>query len=86
MFRFEYGTTNVYAMPGFADAEEIPLKAEIVRDMTVCMKAAGMSLSDAAAMVGALPSDLALVLCGKFQDVRAEELRGWLTHLTSRLL
>ena len=85
MFRFEYGTTNVYALLGFEDAEEIPLKAEIVKDMTACMRAAGISLSEAAAMLGTLQSDLALVLCGKFQDIRVDELRGWLARLTSRL-
>ncbi len=36
-------------------------------------------------MLGTLQSDLALVLCGKFQDIRADELRGWLARLTSRL-
>jgi predicted XRE-type DNA-binding protein len=85
MFRFEYGKTNVYAQLGFANAEEIPLKAEIVKDIMVCIKAAGITLSDAAAMLGTLQSDLALVLCGKFQDIRADELRGWLARLTSRL-
>ncbi|WP_354683016.1 XRE family transcriptional regulator [Cupriavidus necator] len=85
MFRFEYGTTNVYALLGFADAEDIPLKAEIVKDMTACMRASGISLSEAAAMLGTLQSDLALVLCGKFQDIGADELRGWLARLTSRL-
>lgn len=85
MFRFEYGKTNVYAQLGFANADEIPLKAEIVKDITVCIKAAGITLSDAAAMLGTLQSDLALVLCGKFQDVRADELRSWLARLTSRL-
>jgi predicted XRE-type DNA-binding protein len=84
VFRFEYGTTNVYALLGFEDAEEIPLKAEIVKDMTACMRAAGISLSEAAAMLGTLQSDLALVLCGKFQDIGADELRGWLARLTSR--
>ncbi|MFS8979335.1 XRE family transcriptional regulator [Cupriavidus necator] len=84
MFRFEYGPTNVYAQLGFADAEEIPLKAEIVKDITVSMRAAGFTLSDAASLLGTLQSDLALVLCGKFQDIRAEELRGWLASLSSR--
>ncbi|NUO88173.1 MAG: XRE family transcriptional regulator [Cupriavidus sp.] len=86
MFRFEYGQTNIYALLGFADAEEIPLKAELVKAMAACMKATGMSLCDAAAMAGTSASDLALVLCGKFQDVRADELRGWLAHLGAPML
>ncbi|KWR88411.1 XRE family transcriptional regulator [Cupriavidus sp. IDO] len=85
MFRFEYGETNVYAQLGFADAEEIPLKVEIVKDIAVCIRAAGITLADAAAMLGTVQSDLALVLCGKFQDIRADELRGWLARLISRL-
>uniref|UniRef100_UPI003F494165 XRE family transcriptional regulator n=1 Tax=Cupriavidus yeoncheonensis TaxID=1462994 RepID=UPI003F494165 len=85
MFRFEYGATNVYALLGFADAEEITLKAEIVKDMTAHIRAAGLTVSDAAAMLGTLPSDLALVLCGKFQDIGADELHGWLARLSSRL-
>jgi len=84
MFRFEYGTTNVYAQLGFSDAEEIPLKAEIVKDIAACIKAAGIPLADAAAMLGTLPSDLALALCGKFQHIRADELRGWLAGLSRR--
>ena len=81
MFRFDYVTSNVYKQLGFADAEEIPRKAGIVRDIAERMTIAGITLSDAATMVGAHQSDLALVLCGKFQNIGAEELRGWLTRL-----
>ncbi len=81
MFRFEYGTSNVYVQLGFADAEEIPLKAGIVRDITDRIRAAGLTLSEAAAMLGTSQSDLLLALSGKFQPFRAAELHGWLDRL-----
>lgn len=86
MFRFEYGTSNVYVQLGFADAEEIPLKAGIVRDITDRIRTAGLTLSDAAAMVGTSQSDLLLALCGKFQSFRAAELHSWLDRLNFPLL
>lgn len=81
MFCFEYGTSNVYLQLGFADAEEIPLKAGIVRDITARIRAAGLPLSEAAAMLGTSQSDLLLALCGKFQSFRAAELLSWLDRL-----
>ncbi|CAG2150741.1 hypothetical protein LMG31506_04280 [Cupriavidus yeoncheonensis] len=86
MYSFEYGTSNVYVQLGFADAEEIPLKAQIVRDITARIRAAGLTLSEAAAVLGTSQSDLVLALCGKFQSFRAGELRGWLDRLNFPLL
>ncbi len=72
---------NVYAQLGFADAEEIPLKAGIVNDIAQRLRAAGLSLADAAALLRLSQSDLAMILCGKFQAFRADELRRWRAHL-----
>ncbi|WP_454743393.1 XRE family transcriptional regulator [Cupriavidus necator] len=82
MFCFEYGTSNIYAQLGFADAEEIPLKAGIVKDIADRIRAAGLTMSEAAAMLGTSQSDLLLALCGKFQSFRAAELRSWLERLS----
>ncbi len=72
---------NVYAQLGFRDAEEIPLKAGIVNDIAKRLRAAGLSLADAAALLGLRQSDLAVMLCGKFQAFRADELRRWRERL-----
>jgi len=77
MFRFEYGTSNVYAQLGFADAEEIPLKAAIVKDITNRIRVTGLTVSEAAAMLGASQSDLLVALSGKLQSFPAAELRSW---------
>ncbi|WP_434034813.1 XRE family transcriptional regulator [Cupriavidus sp. a3] len=85
MFRFEYGTSNVYAQLGFADADEIPLKAGIVKDITDRIRGAGLTVSQAAALLGTSQTDLLLAVSGKFQSFRAAELRGWLKRLGSPL-
>lgn len=41
MFCFEYGKGNVYAQLGFADAEEMPLKANIVKTSPIASELAG---------------------------------------------
>lgn len=77
MFSFVYGPDNVYARLGFADAEEIPLKAGIVTDIARSLQAAGVSLAHAAALLRLPQSDLAMILCGKFQHFRVDELYQW---------
>ncbi|QYY33821.1 helix-turn-helix domain-containing protein (plasmid) [Cupriavidus pinatubonensis] len=81
MFCFEYGTGNVYAQLGFADAEEIPLKANIVKDITDRIRVSGLRLSEAATLLDTPQSDLLLALAGKFQSFRAAELRTWRDRL-----
>ncbi|MBB3014040.1 XRE family transcriptional regulator [Cupriavidus alkaliphilus] len=82
MFCFEYGKNNVYAQLGFADAEEIPLKANIVKDITDRIQVSGLRLSEAATLLDTSQSDLLLALCGKFQSFRAAELRTWRDRLS----
>ncbi|MGX6565645.1 XRE family transcriptional regulator [Cupriavidus necator] len=82
MFCFEYGNSNVYAQLGFADAEEIPLKANIVKDITHSIRASGLKVSEAATLLDTSQSDLLLALCGKFQSFRAAELRNWRDRLS----
>lgn len=81
MFRFEYGTNNVYAQLGFADAHDIPLKAEIVREIDALLRASGVTVAQAAAVFRIAQSDLVLALCGKFEHVRLDELRTWRDQL-----
>uniref|UniRef100_UPI003F4984F5 XRE family transcriptional regulator n=1 Tax=Cupriavidus yeoncheonensis TaxID=1462994 RepID=UPI003F4984F5 len=82
MFCFEYGKANVYAQLGFADAEEIPLKANIVKDITDRIRVSGLRLSEAATLLDTSQSDLLLALAGKFQCFRAAELRSWRDRLS----
>ncbi|WER46669.1 XRE family transcriptional regulator [Cupriavidus sp. WKF15] len=82
MFRFVYGKSNVYAQLGFADAEEIPVKAGIVQDITNRIRVTGLTISEAATMLGTSQSDLLLALGGKFQSFRAAELRTWHDRLS----
>jgi predicted XRE-type DNA-binding protein len=85
MFSFVYGSNNVYAQLGFADAEEIPLKAGIVKDIARLLLAAGVTLADASALLKLPQSDLAMILSGKFQEFRADELRRWRERLRAVL-
>ncbi|UIF84557.1 XRE family transcriptional regulator [Cupriavidus sp. UYPR2.512] len=85
MFCFEYGKGNVYAQLGFADAEEIPLKANIVKDITARIRVSGLRLSEAATLLDTPQSDLLLALAGKFQSFRAAELRNWRDRLSMPL-
>ena len=82
MFRFEYGTSNVYAQLGFADADEIPLKAGIVKDITDRIRITGMTVQEVADMIGTSQSDLLLALSGKLQPFPVAELRQWLERLS----
>ena len=77
MFSFVYGPDNVYAHLGFADAEDIPRKAAIVMDMARGLRAARVTLADAAALLRLPQSDLAMILAGKFQHFRLDELSQW---------
>lgn len=77
MFSFVYGPDNVYARLGFADAEDIPRKAAIVMDMARGLRAARVTLADAAALLRLPQSDLAMILAGKFQHFRLDELSQW---------
>lgn len=77
MFSFVYGSDNVYARLGFADATDIPLKARIVADIARYLRVAGFSLTDAAALLRLPQSDVAMLLCGKLQHFRVDELRQW---------
>ena len=83
MFCFAYGKGNVYAQLGFADAEEIPLKADIAKDITHRIRASGLRLSEAARLLDTPQSDLLLALAGKLQSFRAAELRTWRDRLGS---
>lgn len=76
MFSFVYDP-EVFARLGLPDADEIPLKAAIVADLARCLRVAGISLADAAALLRLPQSDLAVILCGKLQHFRVNELRQW---------
>lgn len=77
MFSFVYDSDNVYARLGFTDAEEIPLKAGIVAEIARSLRVAGISLAEAAVLLRLPQSDLAMILCGKLQHFRVDELRQW---------
>ncbi|PLP99216.1 XRE family transcriptional regulator [Cupriavidus pauculus] len=77
MFSFVYGPDNVYARLGFVDAEDIPRKAAIVMDLARGLQAARVTLADAAALLRLPQSDLAMLLAGKFQHFRLDELCQW---------
>ena len=82
MFCFEYEKGNVYAQLGFADAEEIPLKANLVKDITHRIRTSGLRLCEAATLIDTPQSDLLLALAGKFESFRAAELRTWRDRLS----
>ncbi|WP_066736283.1 XRE family transcriptional regulator [Cupriavidus sp. D384] len=77
MFSFVYGPDNVYARLGFADAEDIPRKAAIVMELERGLRAARVTLADAAALLRLPQSDLAMILAGKLQHFRLDELCQW---------
>lgn len=81
----ERSSGNVFADLGFADAEELQLKAGLVMKLADVMRARGLNQTAAAKLTGISQPDLSRILRGRFRDVSAERLMRALTRLDAEV-
>lgn len=83
--RVERSSGNVFADLGFADAEELDLKAGLVMKLADVMRARGLNQTAAARLTGISQPDLSRILHGRFRDVSADRLFRALTRLDAEV-
>jgi predicted XRE-type DNA-binding protein len=83
--RTERSSGNVFADLGFADAEELDLKAALVMKIADVMRALELSQTAAAKLTGISQPDLSRVLRGRFRDMSADRLIRALIRLGSEV-
>ena len=76
---------NVFADLGFADAEELGLKAELALILGRVMKLLDVNQTEAAELTGISQPDLSRFLRGYLKDVSAERLMTAITHLNAEI-
>ena len=74
-------TRNVWLQPGFPDAEEHYLKAELVLRLDKAIKSLGLTQRGAARRIGTTQPELSKILGGKFTEVSLDRLMRFLTAL-----
>jgi predicted XRE-type DNA-binding protein len=75
----------VFADLGFADAEELDLKAELALRLADVMKRQGLTQTAAAELTGISQPDLSRFLRGHLRDVSAERLINTIAHLSTEI-
>ena len=83
--KVERSSGNVFADLGFADAEELKLKAGLVMKLADVMRARGLNQTAAAKLTGISQPDLSKVLRGRFRDMSADRLIRALVRLGSEV-
>jgi predicted XRE-type DNA-binding protein len=83
--KIERSSGNVFADLGFADAEELDLKAGLVMKLADVMRARGLNQTAAAKLTGISQPDLSRILNGRFRDVSAGRLFRALTRLDTEV-
>lgn len=83
--RVERSSGNVFADLGFADAEELKLKAGLVMKLADVMRARGLNQTAAAKLTRISQPDLSRILRGRLRDVSAERLMRALTWLNAEV-
>src|ERR1700724_4881925 len=74
-------TRNVGLEPGFPDAEQHFLKAELVLRLDKAIKSLGLTQRAAARRIGTTQPELSKILGGKFTEVSLDRLMRFLTAL-----
>jgi predicted XRE-type DNA-binding protein len=77
----EMGTGNVYADLGFADADEMLIKAQLVSKIAEIIKRKGLTQTQAAQLLGMPQPKLSNLLSGRFRGVSERRLMDCLTKL-----
>jgi predicted XRE-type DNA-binding protein len=83
--KVERSRGSVFADLGFADAEELELKAGLVMKFAEVMRARGLNQTAAAKLTGISQPDLSRILHGRFRDVSAERLMRALIGLDAEV-
>lgn len=77
----ELGTGNVYADLGYADADEMLIKAQLVAKIAEIIKRKGITQTQAAALLQMPQPKLSNLLSGRFRGVSERRLMDCLTKL-----
>ena len=77
----EIGTGNVYADLGFADADEMLIKAQLVSKIAEIIKRKGLTQTQAAQLLGMPQPKLSNLLSGRFRGVSERRLMDCLVKL-----
>jgi predicted XRE-type DNA-binding protein len=77
--KVELGTDNVYADLGYADANEMLIKAQLVTKIAEIIKRKGISQTQAAALLEMPQPKLSNLLSGRFRGVSERRLMDCLT-------
>jgi predicted XRE-type DNA-binding protein len=75
------GTTNVYADLGYADADEMLIKAQLVTKIAEIIKRKNLTQTQAADLLGMPQPKLSNLLRGRFRGVSERRLMDCLTKL-----
>jgi predicted XRE-type DNA-binding protein len=78
---FERGTTNVYADLGFADADEMLVKAQLATKIGEIIKRRRLTQIAAAEIVGMPQPKLSGLLRGQFRGISETKMLNCLTRL-----
>lgn len=81
MMEFERGTTNVYADLGFADADEMLVKAQLATKIGEIIKRRRLTQVAAAEIVGMPQPKLSGLLRGQFRGISETKMLNCLTRL-----
>jgi predicted XRE-type DNA-binding protein len=77
----EMGTDNVYADLGYADADEMLIKAQLVAKIAEIIKRKGITQTKAAALLEMPQPKLSNLLSGRFRGFSERRLMDCLTKL-----
>ena len=77
----EIGTGNVYADLGYADADEMLIKAQLVAKIAEIIKRNGLTQTQAAELLGMSQPKLSNLLRGQFRGFSERRLMDCLTKL-----
>jgi predicted XRE-type DNA-binding protein len=77
----EIGTGNVYADLGYADADEMLIKAQLVSKIAEIIKRKGLTQTEAGELLGMPQPKLSNLLQGRFRGFSERRLMDCLTKL-----
>jgi len=77
----EMGSDNAYADLGYADADEMLIKAQLVAKIAEIIKRKGLTQTQAAALLGMPQPKLSNLLRGRFRGFSERRLMDCLTKL-----
>ncbi|HTL25714.1 MAG TPA: helix-turn-helix transcriptional regulator [Burkholderiales bacterium] len=79
--RIERGSRNVYADLGYADAEDMLVKAQLVTEIADLIRARNLTQEQAAQILGLTQPKISAMLNGQFRGISERKLLTCLTRL-----